>query len=114
MSAFLLFLTIFIQSTNGAEPELVPATEQFDISYKINSRFYSGSALIYDCSRGYFTCVNGDGLETCKTARESSEYRGEFLLNCAPLRVFKTRLECLKENYRVLQSAGAKRFCYPK
>ncbi len=110
MGVYLLFLSLFIQTTYGAEPE----PEKFEASFKINSRFYSGSALIYDCSRGYFTCVDVDGLETCKAAREYSEYVGEFRLNCAPLRVFKTRLECLKENYRVLESAGTKRFCYPK
>ncbi len=106
---FFIFLSLFISFK-----ALPQEGEKFEPSFKINSRYYSGAALIYDCSRGYLTCVDLEGLETCQTLREESEYRGEFRLSCAPLRVFKTRLECLKENYRVLEAAGAKRFCFPK
>jgi len=107
----LIYLFLFYIHISFAQTEKV---EVFEPSFKINSRYYSGSALIYDCDKGYFTCVDSEGLETCKDLRMQDDYKGEFKLSCAPLRVFKTRLECLKENYRVLEAAGPKRYCFPK
>ncbi|NOT77673.1 MAG: hypothetical protein HOP07_01575 [Bacteriovoracaceae bacterium] len=88
--------------------------KELDFSFRMNTRYESGAILIYDCVGAYYTCVNDDGLSSCRERRTISQLSEKNPLNCAPLKIFKTRLECLKENYRVVELAGPKPFCYPK
>lgn len=108
LSNFLCGLLILMNFSFAEEKD------ELDFSFRMDSRYESGTILIYDCLGAYYTCVNDDGLSSCRERRSISQQNEKIPFHCAPLKVFKTRLECLKENYRVVELAGPKPFCYPK
>lgn len=80
--------------------------------YQINSRYKAGQYLIYDCFGRYYTCVEQDSFEACKTKRAQNHTKGPYL--CAPLKKFKNKEECVKHNYEAIEAATLQRFCFPK
>ena len=40
--------------------------------YPLDDRYKGGSNLIFDCQRQHYACVDKDGLQLCKEAREKS------------------------------------------
>lgn len=83
-------------------------------NYQINGKFKAGNYLIYDCRGGYYACVDKDGYELCENKRQEGIKTNEERYDCAPLKQYEEKLKCIAGNYSAIDSAAAKRFCYPR
>ena len=83
-------------------------------NYQINEFYKAGSFLIYDCYRGYYTCVDEDGFNKCRDKRLEDTKLKLKDYSCAPLKKLPTNKECAYKNYEVIEANAKKRFCYPK
>lgn len=107
------FIFTLILSTQG----LCQVDEQLAAkraNYQINDYFKAGNYLIYDCFRGYYTCVDEDGFNKCKELRQKDKVDNKPQYSCAQLKKFSDHAGCAKTNYEVIEANAKKRFCYPK
>lgn len=80
--------------------------------YQINRQFKAGPFLIYHCVDQFFACVDQAGFEKCKEMRNELNTVGKKKKNCAPLKEFSEKKECLQEQYRVSALTIPKRYCH--
>jgi hypothetical protein len=80
--------------------------------YAIDSKYRSGSYLIYDCEDNHFACVNNESFDRCTEKREIDKKENLNKYRCTPIKNFSNKEECLKENYKIQQKAILKKFCY--
>ncbi len=107
---FFFLITLSFQAMGQVDEEL----EARRSNYQINDHYKAGSYLIYDCWRGFYTCVDEDGFKNCREKRQEdmNKKKGEY--SCAPLNKFPTKTVCAQKNYEVVEALAKKRFCYPK
>ncbi|MAF78833.1 MAG: hypothetical protein CME63_07940 [Halobacteriovoraceae bacterium] len=130
---FSLFLTLAGQELAWAEDkaEASPATEKADgkknqgkhdtegmdqiererYEPRISNKWFRGSYLIYDCSRGNYICVNYQSFYKCTNEREEDKKESRPALRCAPFKKFATQEKCFGEQYRQIQNQKPKVFC---
>lgn len=82
--------------------------------YPLDDRYKAGKFLIYDCQRKHYACVNQDGNNSCIERREESKAKNAGEYDCAPLKTFPDKKNCLLKNYEVVEMNAWKRFCFPK
>ena len=108
-----LLILFFILSTN-----LLLGDEFSRSHYQINKHYKAGAFLIYDCEGLYFSCVDADSNEACKSKREfamaNANNTKDQSYPCAPLRKFSEQADCQRKNYAVVEANAKRRFCYPK
>ena len=81
------------------------------LSRFISPIYQSGSSLIYDCVGDYYACVNGDGFRYCRSQKKISIANRDKIISCAPLKRFKRRRYCIKEQKRLIDFPVPKKFC---
>ena len=96
-----LILTLFL-SGGGFANEI----------YQLNSKYRGGNNLIYDCEDMYYACVKDQGRDKCAADRAQAIKNKLDKYPCAVLKEFSKKEDCLKQNYELLKSDAAKRFCY--
>ena len=109
----LLFIPLIIFSLQ-AYGQADEALQEMRANFQINDYFKAGSYLIFDCWRGYYTCVDEDGYKLCGELRQQDMDKKKSEYSCAPLKNFPTKTACAKKNYEVVEAVAKKRFCYPK
>ncbi len=78
---------------------------------RISNKWFRGSYLIYDCTRGNFVCVNYQGFVRCGDEREEDKKKSRPALRCAAFKKFKTQESCFKEQYRQIENQKPRVFC---
>lgn len=106
-----LFIVCFSTAIWGQDPL---SSEDKLAHYKMDANYRSGQFLIYDCDKKIYTCVDDLSNEDCKDKRAKNIFMREKLYSCAPLKKYSDRIECLKDNYQIMEKAPFTRFCYPK
>lgn len=109
MKGLLIFLVIL--SVEAAE---TPAKNFRKEDYPLDDKYKGGPYLIYDCERKHYACVDVDGHELCKTARQKSIDEKAKEYACAPLKMFDEKTKCVLKNYEVMERNAWKRFCFIK
>jgi hypothetical protein len=107
--SFLTFLTFKSLAQSGPE-----GIESSRGAYKIDTRYFAGKYLIYDCERKHYACVDLAGHSKCKEMRQSSIENKSKLYPCAPLSAFDDKKSCVEKSYNLVELNTAKRFCYPQ
>jgi hypothetical protein len=59
----------------------------------------------------YFACVNEDSQDQCQLNRTKAIKDKLEKYPCAVLETFKTKKECLENNYRVMNANAVGNFC---
>ena len=108
-----IFIFLFLFSLQGLAQEDA-ALMELKSNYQMSEEFKAGSALIYDCKRGHYTCTDSDGYAKCKMKRDFDKTKGLTFYSCAQLKIFPTKVDCVKMNYEVIEGNAKKRFCYPQ
>lgn len=119
ISAFFLeFLCLAFLIPNTFGNELNIGRREYDFAEDskdespMNSKYLSGLYLIYDCPNHYFACVDRESFESCKELREKNiKFTKAKRQPCAPFKKFETRVDCLKEQYRLIQRGGNLSLC---
>lgn len=111
-----LLLFLIITPISGNEKNIQKKEFDFQEESKneipINDKYLSGLWLIYDCQAKYFACVDKDSFESCKKARKKNlTFNLTAVHPCAPFKKFETRVDCLKEQYRLMQEGGNMSLC---
>lgn len=97
--------------TPAHDTEGMDAIERNKYEPRISNKWFRGSYLIYDCSRGNFICVNYQGFVRCGEEREEDKKKSRSGLRCAPFKKFSTQELCFKEQYRQIENQKPKIFC---
>jgi len=106
---FLFFLSCKVFAQSGTE-----GIESSRSVYKIDSKYFAGKYLIYDCEKKHYACVDLAGSQRCKELRISAIASNAQVYPCAPLSAFPDKKSCVEKNYKFVESNAKKSFCYPK
>ncbi len=78
----------------------------------ISDKYRRGSALIYDCTKGFYACVSFNNFDQCQEQREEEKAKFTSVLSCAPLKKYDTIGECEQTQREVIHRLIRKEFCY--
>ncbi len=110
----ILLLLILQLNIEAADTANTPAANFRKEDYPLDDKYKGGPYLIYDCERKHYACVDVDGHELCKTARQKSIDEKTKEYACAPLKIFDEKKKCIIKNYEVMERNAWKRFCFIK
>ena len=106
---FLFFLSCKLFAQSGTEEIESPKSV-----YKIDTKYFAGKYLIYDCEKKHYACVDSVGNSRCKELRISAIESKAQIYPCAPLSTNPDKKSCVEKSYKFVESNANKRFCYPK
>lgn len=119
-SKIFLSLFFFLFALGMKAQDVVPSPEvDKDLmakksNYQLDSRYKGGEFLIFQCSQGFYACVDQDGYDNCTEKRQAAKKDKAEVYPCAPLKKFEDKKSCLRANYGAVESVAKKRFCYPE
>ena len=81
--------------------------------YFIDLRNRAGNHLIYDCRRNFFACVDEISKDSCIDRRGFQKIKKADKLECAFFKSYKNKVECVQEQYKMLEKKE-RDFCFKK
>jgi hypothetical protein len=108
ISIFFCFLFFIIAKAEDSSDLMAKRKEE----YKIDSHNLGGKNLIYDCEKKNFACVNEESFENCRIRRKMAITSELKNLNCAPLKSFETKKDCLINQYKKQDDLYSIKFCF--
>ena len=102
--------TNFQKSQKEAEEKNLRRREE----YHIDGKFSAGKNLIYDCRKKHYACVNEASYINCREERNDLIKINSESYNCAPLKQFSDKEDCVLKNYDVQVRNPLRKFCFRK
>ncbi len=111
------FLWGFLCLASSANEKAIPPRENDFVEDSkderpMDKKYTSGLWLLYDCIGHYYACVDGESFKACQIShKKNTAYLKNLRYPCAPFKKFESRVNCLKEQYRLIQRGGNLSLC---
>lgn len=92
-------------------PSIMAEIEYHGDTKQISKKYYDGPYLIYNCTKGHWTCVDLDGYKACQKERDQAKTDYKRNLTCAAFKEFPSKKECEVYQQSKVNNPDGKKFC---